>query len=157
MRPAFRRRVIGVILVFLQGMLLVSSESRADDNRKLFLMPGFTMGSRSGLMPRAGFDLGMLNLKCSDGCEGYGLVTGMGRRSPFEYYIGAGYGGAYMLAVWMEASLNFVGGQYTGVRALGAAGISFIPILPYVAVGYDKRPDSMYIEAGITGKIPIPL
>jgi hypothetical protein len=132
-------------------------ESRADNARKLAVMPGFTTGARYGLQPRAGIDLAIISLKCQDGCDAYGIVTGVGRLSPFEYYIGAGYGGAYFVTFWTESAITFVKDEITGARALLGASPVLFPILPYLAFGYDTRPKTMYVEAGVTGKIPIPL
>ena len=147
--------MLGIAIGFL-ALIAAPSASQADDVGKLAIMPGFTLGARSGMMPRVGLDLAILNYKCIDACQGYGVVAGMSRSRPFEYYIGVGAGVGYFFAAWFDATLNFVEDQYTGVRVLGA----FAPpvlILPFVAIGYDKRPDSMYIEAGIIGKIPIRL
>jgi|LakMenEpi03Aug12_release.lakeMendotaPanAssembly.Ray.scaffolds.fasta_scaffold596756_1 hypothetical protein len=119
-----------------------------------WIFPGFTAGARSGMEPRAGFDLSVLKrVGEGDGFVGYGGIAGISSLSPYEYYVGLAGGGAYMLSAWAEFTVNFVNSEYTGVRALGAVGLG---IMPYIAVGYDKRPDSLYVEAGITGKIPIP-
>jgi hypothetical protein len=119
-----------------------------------FWVPGFTIGTRTGMMPRAGVDLSLMTrIGQGDGIAGYGAIAGISGLSPFEYYVGGAYGGAYMIGMWGEVTVNFVGAEPTGVRALGAIG--FI-VMPYVAVGYDKRARTgAFIEAGLTSKIPL--
>jgi len=120
-----------------------------------WIFPGFTAGVRSGMEPRAGMDLSVFKrVGEGDGFVGYGGIVGISSLSPYEYYLGLAGGGAYMFSAWAEFTVNFVNSEYTGVRALGAVGLG---VMPYLAIGYDKRPDSMYIEAGITGKLPIVL
>lgn len=152
MRGFSLRICITVLFLFLAPF-----EAKAEKSGKIGLIPGYSIGFSSALPFRAGFDLAVLNYFCSDGCHGYGLVTGVSHRAPYDYYIGVGWGFAYFAALWTEATLNFVDDQFTGGRILGALGVGVFPVLPYIAMGYDKRPDRPYGELGVTLKLPIPL
>jgi hypothetical protein len=148
-----KKHLVALIFLLVIGSLPTAAVADVGDGER-FWVPGFTVGTRTGMMPRAGVDLSLMTRKGQgDGIVGYGPIAGISGLSPFEYYVGGAYGGAYMIAMWGEVTVNFVGAEPTGVRALGAIG--FI-VMPYVAVGYDKRAQvGAFIEAGLTTKIPL--
>ena len=142
-----------IVLLLMLGFSSSLAMATTSDYRQIFV-PGFTMGTRTGMMPRAGFDLSIMKSPTAgDGVRGYGVITGISGIKPFEYYVGAAAGFAYYIGAWGEVTLNFVGQDFTGVRALAAGG--FI-VMPYIAMGYDKRAEhGVYIETGLTFKLPL--
>ncbi len=147
------KQLVVLVFLLLAGALPTAGMASINEGDR-FWVPGFTVGTRTGMMPRAGFDLSLMTrLGQGDGLVGYGPIAGISDLSPFEYYLGGAYGGAYMIGMWSEVTVNFVGAEPTGVRALAAIG--FI-IMPYVALGYDKRAQNgAFLEAGLTVKIPL--
>ena len=144
---------LAFVLLIVGGFLSSTASANVQDGDR-FWVPGFTLGTRTGMTPRAGLDLTLMTRKGQgDGISGCGAIVGTGGIVPFEYYVGAACGGAYMFSMWGEVTANFVQAKPTGLRALAAVGFG---LMPYVALGYDNRtPYGPFAELGLTFKIPL--
>lgn len=148
-----RATSLNAILLLMLGFSGSFAMATTPEYRQVYV-PGFTMGARTGMMPRAGFDLSIMKSPTAgDGIKGYGVITGISGIKPFEYYLGAAAGGAYYIGAWGEVTLNFVAQDFTGIRVLAAAGFF---VMPYLAMGYDKRAEhGLFLETGLTFKLPL--
>lgn len=134
-------------------MFLVAAFSDLATAREVIsLVPGVTVGGRSGLAPHVGPDVSLLVGKCQDSCAGYGPTLGVINPLTQEYFIGVAAGAAYMGSFWADVEVRLRRGKVAGVAVNYALG--FVAMV-YAGGGYDREDKSVFAELGLTFKVPV--